>query len=112
MTKLQICGWGFIPLGFVLALIGFLHQETVGGMKNSSEVQAAAGAFIACIGAAGILMTVDSHRRGVYVEDEGETERRSNPTRFFIKVGGNYIFWAVFVIAGSYGVLGVWIKSK
>ena len=110
VNKLRIAGWSFIPVAVAAAIIGFVYQERAGGMAKSPEAQSAAGVFLACLGAAGILLTADSHQRGVFADENREVSEKDRPREFRIQIGMGYLFWALFLVVGLLSASKVWIR--
>jgi len=110
MNKLRLAGWAFIPVAVVAAIVGFLYQEGAGGMAKSPEARSAAGVFLACLGAAGMLLTADARRRGVINEEGQDISRNDQPTEFWTKGGSGFVFRALFLVVGLLSAIRVWIK--
>jgi hypothetical protein len=110
MNKLKLAGWSFIPIGMIFAIVGIIYQERAGGMAKSPEAHSAGGAFLACLGAAGLLLTVDADRRGVLEEEDRVVAKKERPIEFRAKLTCGYLFWSLFVVVGLVTAVRVWTK--
>jgi len=110
MGRLGYIGWTFIPLAALAAIAGVLFQDPSGGIASSPVSIVAGGVFMACLGAAGLLLTLDSVHRGTISEECQEIHRDTRPVEFWWKIGLGLAFWAALIVGGVVYATKVWIK--